>query len=165
MNKKQIIPTIFIIMGIVIAFVPAFQLFAYRFGLKQIEAADFEQGKIAFLGENSLIPVSDPAAPEPKVVKKMPVVITAYSSTVWETDDTPLITAANTAVRDGVIANNYLPFGTKVRMPEIYGEKIFVVEDRMSWTKGNYHVDIWFPSHQEAKEFGAKKSYIEVLEI
>ena len=125
----------------------------------------FQQEKIAFLGENSLIPISDPAAPEPKVARKMPVIVTAYSSTIWETDDTPFITAANTTVRDGVVANNYLPFGTRVRIPEIYGEKIFVVEDRMSWKKGNYHIDIWFPSYQEAKEFGAKKTYIEVLEI
>jgi len=35
-------------------------------------------------------------------------------------------------VRDGVIATNILPFGTKVRIPEIFGDKVFVVEDRMA---------------------------------
>ncbi len=113
---------------------------------------------------NSLLPLSDPAGPELKVVRKISVVVTAYSSTVWETDSSPYLTAAGTWVRDGIIANNYLAFGTKVRLPELYGDKIFVVEDRMSWKKGNYHIDIWFPSYGEAKEFGAKRTYIEVLE-
>jgi len=113
---------------------------------------------------NSLSPVSDHFSPEPKVINKMKVVITAYSSTTWETDDTPQITAAGTTVRDGIVANNKLPLGTKIKIPELYGDKIFVVEDRMSREKGKYHVDIWFPSYLEAKFFGAKRTYIEVLE-
>jgi len=112
--------------------------------------------------ENSLLPSSP--LPEPKVVKTIKVIITAYSSTPEETDSTPFITAANTAVRDGIIANNLLPFGTKVRIPELYGDKVFTVEDRMSSKKGYYHFDIWFPSHQEAEKFGAKLTHIEVLE-
>ena len=119
---------------------------------------------MAFLDESALLPVSDPGAPEPKVVKKMPVVITAYSSSVWQTDSTPFITASNTEVRDGIIANNYLPFGTRIRIPEIYGDKIFVVEDRMHRSKSKYQIDIWFSSYTEAKEFGAQRSYIEILE-
>ena len=31
-------------------------------------------------------------------------------------------------------------------------------------TLRNYGVDIWFPSHQEAENFGAKRTYIEILE-
>ncbi len=127
------------------------------------QESPFDQEKLAFLDESALLPVSDPGAPELKVVKKMPVVITAYSSSVWETDSTPFITASNTEVRDGIIANNYLPFGTKIRIPEIYGNKIFVVEDRMHSSKSKYQIDIWFPSHGEAEEFGAKRSYIEIL--
>jgi len=124
----------------------------------------FDQEKLAFLDGSALLPVSDPGAPEPKVVKKMPVVITAYSSSVWQTDSTPFITASNTEVRDGIIANNYLPFGTKIRIPEIYGDKIFVVEDRMHRSKSKYQIDIWFSSYAEAKEFGSQRSYIEILE-
>lgn len=112
--------------------------------------------------DNSLM--ANSPLPSPKVVKKINVVATAYSSTVQQTDDEPFITAAGTQVRDGIIANNLLPFGTKVRIPEIYGEKIFVVEDRMSSKKGYYHIDIWFPSYWEAKNFGAKRTYVEVLE-
>ena len=39
--------------------------------------------------------------------------VTAYSSTPEETDDTPFVTASGTSVRDGVIATNFLEFGTK----------------------------------------------------
>ena len=113
---------------------------------------------------NSILPVSDISVPDPQVVRTINVIITAYSSTVWETDDTPYLTAAGTWVRDGIIANNYLPFGTKVRIPELYGDKVFVVEDRMSWKKGNYQIDIWFPCYVEAKNFGAKRTYVEILE-
>ncbi|KPJ73730.1 hypothetical protein AMJ48_00310 [Parcubacteria bacterium DG_74_1] len=74
------------------------------------------------------------------------------------------MTAAGTGVREGVIANNLLPFGTKVRLPEIYGDKIFVVEDRMNSRVGYYHVDIWLPSYRDALNFGSKRTYIEVLE-
>lgn len=99
-----------------------------------------------------------------EAVKTVKVIITAYSSTPEETDDTPFITASGKRVADGIIANNMLPFGTKVRIPSLFGDKIFIVEDRMNQRKGNNHIDIWFSSKQEAKEFGAKISYIEVLD-
>ena len=123
-----------------------------------------EGDKLVILEGNTLLAISNPSNPEPKITKKLAVIVTAYSSTVWETDDDPYLTAAGTWVRDGIIANNILPFGTKVRLPEIYGDKIFVVEDRMSWKKGNYHIDVWLPSYWEAKSFGAKQTYIEILE-
>ncbi len=118
---------------------------------------------LPIFNQNTLIPVADPA-PESKIVKKITVVVTAYSSTPWETQGDPFITAAGTQVRSGIIANNLLSFGTKIKIPELYGEKVFVVEDRMNSRKSNYHIDIWFPSHAEALNFGAKKTYIEVLE-
>jgi len=119
---------------------------------------------LIFFQENSLLGVSEPNNPEPKVVKKIRVMVTAYSSTPSETDDTPFITAAGTSVRDGIVANNKYPFGTKIRIPELYGDKIFVVEDRLHCKTSNYLVDIWFPSRQDALNFGAKITYIEILE-
>jgi 3D (Asp-Asp-Asp) domain-containing protein len=120
--------------------------------------------KLTIMGKNSLMPVSSPAEPEFEVASKITVVITAYSSTPEQTDDTPFITASGKTTKDGIIANNYLPFGTKVKIPELYGDKVFVVEDRMSWKKGNYHFDVWFPTYQEAKNFGVKRTVIEILE-
>jgi len=111
---------------------------------------------------NSLSPISNPNNPE-KVARKLLVVATAYSSTVWQTDDTPHTTAAGTQVRDGIIANNILPFGTRIRIPDLYGDKIFVVEDRMNRRKGNYQIDIWFPEYWQAKNFGAQTTLIEIL--
>jgi len=113
---------------------------------------------------NSLLPNLNHSIPEPQVTMRLKMIMTAYSSTTWQTDDTPFITASGSTVRHGIVANNMLGFGTRIRIPELYGDEIFVVEDRMSWKKSNYHLDIWFPEYSEAKNFGAQKAYIEVLE-
>ncbi len=97
---------------------------------------------------------------EPKVIKKKRVIITAYSSTPDQTDSTPFITASNTRVRDGVVAANFLPFGTKIKIPSVYGDKLFTVEDRM---RSNKKVDIWFPTRKKALNFGVKITEIEIL--
>jgi 3D (Asp-Asp-Asp) domain-containing protein len=99
---------------------------------------------------------------ETESAKTIYVIVTAYSSTPWETDDTPYITASGSMVRDGIVAANFLPFGTKIRIPDLFGDKIFVVEDRLSPEK-KYHVDVWFPSYEEALHFGAHLTYIEIL--
>jgi len=119
---------------------------------------------LPLLQGNSLLAISSPSNPESQTVKKIRVVITAYSSTIDQTDLDPFVTAAGTWVKEGIIANNLLPFGTEIRIPEIYGEKVFVVEDRMHWRKGYYHIDIWFPSYWQALNFGTKRTYIEILE-
>jgi 3D (Asp-Asp-Asp) domain-containing protein len=99
-----------------------------------------------------------------KVAQTIKVIVTAYSSTPEETDDTPFITASGSEVKDGVIANNMLPIGTEVRIPELYGDKIFTIEDRMNRRKSDYHFDIWFPSKELAINFGVKTAEIEILE-
>jgi len=118
---------------------------------------------LAMIEGNSLLAIANPTNPAPQPARRISVVVTGYSSTSWETDDDPFITAAGTWVREGIIANNMLPFGTKIKIPEIFGDKVFVVEDRMSWEKGNYQFDIWFPDYWQALNFGAKRTYIEVL--
>ncbi|MDD3170542.1 MAG: hypothetical protein WC410_01065 [Candidatus Paceibacterota bacterium] len=110
--------------------------------------------------ENSLVV----KAPQKEAAKRIKVVITAYSSCPYETDSTPFITANGSEVKEGIVANNLLPFGTEIRIPELYGNKVFVVEDRMNAKKGYYHVDIWFPSKEQAVKFGSFRTYIEVLE-
>lgn len=84
------------------------------------------------------------------------VTVTAYSSTVDQCDSSPFITASGTHVRDGIIATNLLAFGTRVKFPSLYGDKIFVVEDRMNKRFGN-RADIWFETREQAKQFGIKK--------
>jgi len=90
-------------------------------------------------------------------------VLTAYSSTPEQTDSTPFITASMTQVRDGIVAYNCLPFGTKIRIPELFGYKIFVVEDRMAEKWGCSRMDLWMADTKEALEFGIKKEMIEIL--
>lgn len=90
------------------------------------------------------------------------VLVTAYSSTHDQTDRSPFVTANGTYVYDGVVACNFLPFGTKVKFPEIYGDKIFTVEDRMA-KKNSHKMDIWMPSRNMALQFGVRTLTIEVL--
>ena len=111
-------------------------------------------------------PVPDPVQ-KVKVVKTNPiatyvVMASAYSSTPDQTDDTPFITAWGTPVRDGIVAANFLPLGTLVKIPELYGDKIFIVEDRMN-KRYYYKIDIWFPERELAKIFGNKKVRIEII--
>ena len=124
-----------------------------------------EVSQLPIVQSNSLSSVYNPFSSEKSLItlEKIPVVVTGYSSTPEETDNDPHTTAAGSQVRDGIVANNILPFGTKIRLPEIYGGKVFVVEDRMNSKKGDYQIDIWFSSSEEAKNFGAKNTYIEIL--
>lgn len=155
-----------LIRSIIIGFVIGFVL--YGIMRPQTINADLKNSKIevslATLIHNGHLTICKIDKSSYEVVKKIKMVITAYSSTENQTDDTPFITASNKRVADGIIANNMLPFGTKVRIPQLYGSKIFTVEDRMHKRKGKYHVDIWFPEYQQAKEFGAQITDIEILE-
>jgi len=91
------------------------------------------------------------------------VVITAYSSTVDQTDGDPWTTASGTRVKDGIIAANFLTFGTRVRIPDLFGDKVFYVTDRMH-PRFSDRVDIWMTTREEALQFGAKVATIEVYE-
>lgn len=152
-----------IIAGILIGFLPIFEPESQE-AEADLALISENLDSLATVEGNSFLPIANPINPEPEKVRRIRVVVTGYSSTHWETDDNPYITAAGTWVREGIVANNFLPIGTKIRIPQIFGDRVFVVEDRMSWKKGNYHIDIWFPSYWEAKEFGAKRTYIEILE-
>jgi len=121
------------------------------------------QEEMVTLQSNSLASVSTPPVFDPNKIQEIRVIMTGYSSTPCQTDDTPFITASGERVADGIVANNYFPFGTKIRMPELFGDKVFVVKDRMHWTKDNYHFDIWFPEYDQAVEFGVKKTQIEII--
>ncbi len=100
---------------------------------------------------------------KPVTIKRvLTVEASGYSSTPDQTDDSPFITAKGTYVRDGIIATNILPFGTLVKIPTVYGNKIFVVEDRMNRRYQN-HIDIWFPDRETALEFGRRTVRIEII--
>ena len=87
--------------------------------------------------------------------------VSAYTSRVEECDSTPFITASQTHVRDGVVATNQFPFGTRIKMPELFGDKVFIVEDRMN-TRYHNNVDIWMDDLSVARKFGRKTVKIEI---
>lgn len=108
------------------------------------------------------LPASSDAAPR----RTYTIPVTAYTSEVAQTDDTPCITASGLDVceRDieNVVAANFLPLGTRVRMPEMYGDRVFYVEDRMN-ARYFYKMDVWMKEKAAAKEFGVKYVTIEVF--
>ncbi|MCX6731821.1 MAG: hypothetical protein NTX55_02435 [Candidatus Parcubacteria bacterium] len=99
-----------------------------------------------------------------KEIREITVPITAYSSTPDQTDDSPFIVANGTFVHDGVVAANFLPFGTKIKIPGVFGEKVFTVEDRMH-RRFKQRIDVWFPDRQSALKFGYKILKVQILEI
>lgn len=117
---------------------------------------------LSVIENTTLLPNAQP--PVPDVSQTMNVVITAYSSSVDETDDTPFTTASGKTVQDGIVANNLLKFGDRIRIPELFGDKIFEVQDRMNQRKSSYHFDIWMPSKNEAIHFGAQVAKIEIID-
>jgi 3D (Asp-Asp-Asp) domain-containing protein len=88
--------------------------------------------------------------------------VTAYTSVPGETDASPFITADGEHVKDGVIAANWLPFGTEVEIPALFGDKIFTVEDRMNQAF-NQRADIWMPTVADALHFGIQHVTIVVV--
>ena len=86
--------------------------------------------------------------------------LTAYNSLVGQTDYEPCIAASGKDLcahnQENIIAINGLPFGTHVRFPELFGDKIFTVEDRMNSRYGPYRADVWLKDLANAKDFGVK---------
>ncbi len=92
--------------------------------------------------------------------------LTAYTSDPAQTDDTPCITASGLDVCErgieNVVAANFLPIGTRVRIPELYGDRVFYVEDRMN-ERYYYKMDVWMLDLADAKTFGVKYATVEVF--
>ena len=101
-----------------------------------------------------------------ETVRTMVVTSTAYSSTVDQCDSTPCIAADGynvcTAGQENVVAANFLKFGTKIKIPELYGDKVFTVHDRMH-PRFNNRVDLWKLSRDSAIQYGKRTIKIEIL--
>jgi 3D (Asp-Asp-Asp) domain-containing protein len=95
-------------------------------------------------------------------------VLTAYNSDLGQTDNSPCITAngfdvCKHGVEDTVAVNGF-KMGTRVRFPDLFGEKVFVVRDRMNSRYSSGRVDVWMLSKADAKTFGVKSAKMEVLD-
>lgn len=94
------------------------------------------------------------------------VTATAYNSEVGQTDDTPCHTANGFNVcehgYENIVATNNLPLGTRVRFPDLHGDRIFYVMDRMN-PRYTSRVDFWMKEKKDAKSFGKRSVRMEVL--
>jgi len=103
---------------------------------------------------------------EYEIVSSSIYTMTAYNSEEGQTDSTPCITANGFNVcQHGIedtVAANFLPFGTKIRIPELFGDRIFIVRDRMN-ARYTHRVDMWMLEKSDALQFGVKRTKIEVL--
>lgn len=108
------------------------------------------------------LPVSDDAVAR----RHYTIPVTAYTSEVGQTDESPCITASGLDVcerdMENVVAANFLPLGTRVKIPELYGDRVFYVEDRMN-ARYNLKMDIWMQDFSDAKAFGMQYVTIEVF--
>lgn len=98
-----------------------------------------------------------------RVVRETTMAVTAYSSTPDQTFGNPFITASGTHVHPGTFALNGIPFGTKLRIPDYFGDRIFIVEDRMHSRYSSYHGDIWMESRGEAIQWGVRRVRVEFV--
>lgn len=115
--------------------------------------------------EAALPTILKKTGPKVTVVRTYAAVpFSAYTSRPEETDDTPFITADGSHVADGIIAANFLKFGTKVRIPKLFGDKVFEVHDRMN-KRYPYKIDIWMEKYSDAIQFGVKRADIEIVTV
>lgn len=110
--------------------------------------------------------VVETVKPQYEVVSTSIHQITAYTSEVAQCDASPCITASGFNVcahgEEDVVAANFLPMGTKIRIPELFGDRVFTVQDRMN-RRFPSHVDVWMKDKRQAINFGTKPAKIEVL--
>ena len=133
-----------------------------KFILKHSRAAIAAVFAVSLLAHSSVLAI-DKNPETGRSMNQINVVLTAYSSTKDQTDSAPFIAASGKHVYDGMVAANFLPFGTKIKIPSLFGDKIFTVDDRMNKRHQDI-VDIWQPNKKTAIEFGVKKATIEVVE-
>lgn len=115
----------------------------------------------------SSTPTASSSSPTAKIIRVSAHTITAYNSEVSQTDDDPCTTANGFNLcknnKEDSIAANFLKFGTRVRIPELFGDRVFIVRDRMN-ARHATRIDVWMKNHDDAMKFGIKFAKIEVLE-
>ncbi|MEK9158199.1 MAG: hypothetical protein AAB638_03410 [Patescibacteria group bacterium] len=140
---------------------------------QNIQDMNINRSEESNIQSNAVASVISPATNKAKIkkVKRTHTVsLSAYSSSVDETDSTPFITAANTYVRDGIVASNLInpetgrryAFGTAIKIPDLFGDKIFIIEDRMNSRYVN-NVDVWVTSKKAAREIGRRTLVVEIV--
>jgi 3D (Asp-Asp-Asp) domain-containing protein len=109
-----------------------------------------------------------PKIEEKEPTKRIYVYASAYNSLPSQTDASPCTTATGFNVCEhgieDTIAMNNIPLGTKIKIPALYGDRIFEVRDRMNARYGSDRADIWMKNLSDAKKFGRKYVQIEIYQ-
>ena len=135
--------------------------FAFTKGVKENKTvAKRSASKVTVDGPGESVQLSLVEGQKPD--KVMTAVITAYNSVPGQTDSSPFIAATGKRVHDSMIAANKLPFGTKVVIRDLFGEKVFIVEDRMNSRYGLGRMDVWMDSVLDARKFGVQRVEVEI---
>lgn len=129
----------------------------YQLERKLFQKQEIEQKEVnnIIISDNFILPISSVVYAKEKVN----AIITGYSSTKGQTDNTPFITASGQRVRDGIIAcPDYCEFGDII---EIEGMGLFECQDVMNKRyRDDHYYDIWFESRWLAIEFGRQEREI-----
>lgn len=121
-----------------------------------------QRGGLNFYLNDIITASSSPASYPLEPGTVLGVVSTAYSSDASQTDASPFTTASGSLTRQGVMAANFLPINTKVRI----GHNIYTVEDRMnSRYNDTYRIDIWMPSAEQARRYGLRPQIMEIVAL
>ncbi len=87
--------------------------------------------------------------------------VSAYNAEEAQTDDSPFIMANNQKVHEKAVANNCLPFGTKI---EIEGMGEYIVSDRMNTRYGCQNFDVFMWDKNEALAFGRQAKNYRIIQ-
>ena len=108
----------------------------------------------------SINPLSKPSEPPIEYKTLTNQTIYDYNSEVGQTDSSPFKSPSQLRVRNGIVANNCLPFKTKVKILNRYYE----VQDRLN-ARYNCNVwDIWMSSKEEAIQWGRRNLTVKIYE-
>lgn len=141
----------------------------------EVMVKDSAIGQVTATDTVSIIPVATvkpetvvaSSTPEYRIIRTSTHTMTAYNSEPGQTDDSPCITANGFNVcthgEEDTIAANFLKFGTKVMIPELFGDRVFTVRDRMNQKHPN-RVDVWMKTRPDAMKFGVRVAKIQVIE-
>lgn len=129
--------------------------------------------------ETQDLPIINTAQEAPEIINNLPEnndtkvkssgyhSITAYNSEPGQCDNSPCTTANGFNVCEhgieDTVAANFLKFGTKIKIPELFGDRIFVVRDRMN-ARYQDRLDIWMIEKSDAIKFGVRYAKIEILQ-
>ena len=98
---------------------------------------------------------------------RMVVTVTAYNSLKNQTDDTPCIPASGInlceANTENAVAANFLPLGTKIKIPALFGDRELTVHDRTAPQHAG-RVDVWRKHYADARAQGIHNWEIIILQ-